>query len=101
MGKGRVCDTYMRSDIHAWYRQLPGSQQAFTSEIMSFYTVYERMLLSEAYFPKAGDTNWLVTEFINQLAADINMLDTLTPQHLRGFMEVWIIFLIGLSWQMS
>lgn len=57
---------------------------------MSFYTLYERMLLSEAYFPKAGDANWLVTDFVNQLAADINMLDTLTPQHLRGFMEVCI-----------
>lgn len=59
---------------------------------MSFYTLYERMLLSEAYFPKAGDANWLVTDFVNQLAADINMLDTLTPQHLRGFMEVCIFW---------
>lgn len=46
------------------------------------------MLLSEAYFPKAGDTNWLVIDFVNQLAADIDILDNLTPQHLRGFMEV-------------
>ncbi|KAI9318362.1 hypothetical protein BX666DRAFT_1855116 [Dichotomocladium elegans] len=62
-------------------------QQSFASEIMNLYTLYEKMLYSDAHFSVMEETNHSVIDFVNQLSRDMQLLDA-TPQNIRGYIEV-------------
>ncbi|KAI8374556.1 uncharacterized protein BYT42DRAFT_594592 [Radiomyces spectabilis] len=62
-------------------------RQMFTMESVQLHTIYEKMLFSQTSFPRAGELNDLMNEYVDQLANDFEVIG-LTTQDLWGFVEV-------------
>ncbi|KAG0194864.1 hypothetical protein DFQ28_002939 [Apophysomyces sp. BC1034] len=60
--------------------------QMFVKEITQLYAIYEKMLYALSPFPRAGQSNVLLLDFVDQLAADFELIGA-TGQDLRGFIE--------------
>ncbi|KAG2206740.1 hypothetical protein INT47_003682 [Mucor saturninus] len=60
--------------------------QLFSIEIMQLHTVYEKLVYSIAHFPKSGQMNALVLDFVDQLAADFALVGG-TETEKRGYVE--------------
>ncbi|ORY98882.1 hypothetical protein BCR43DRAFT_210215 [Syncephalastrum racemosum] len=54
---------------------------------MQLHTAYEQMIGLIVQFPKAGETNAALLQFIEQLATDMSLIEP-THSHLRGYIEV-------------
>lgn len=63
------------------------SKTEFTHEIMQLHTAYEQMVGQIVQFPKAGQTNVALLQFIEQLAVDMSLIEP-THSQLRGYIEV-------------
>ncbi|KAI8081235.1 hypothetical protein BDF21DRAFT_452085 [Thamnidium elegans] len=63
------------------------NHQLFSIEIMQLHTVYERLVYAITQFPKSGQVNTLVIDFIDRFAKDFELVGG-TEAEKRGFVEV-------------
>ncbi|KAI7906808.1 uncharacterized protein BX663DRAFT_548947 [Cokeromyces recurvatus] len=61
--------------------------QSFSIEIMQLHTTYEKLVYAIAYFPRSGQLNSLVLDFVNRLAEDLEIVGS-SESEIRGFIEV-------------
>ncbi|KAK4513383.1 uncharacterized protein ATC70_005381 [Mucor velutinosus] len=60
--------------------------QLFSIEIMQLHTIYEKLVYSLAHFPRSGQPNALVLDFVNRLAEDFELVGG-TETEKRGYVE--------------
>ncbi|CAO3656012.1 unnamed protein product [Mucor fragilis] len=60
--------------------------QLFSIEIMQLHTVYEKLVYSLAHFPRSGQPNALVLDFVDRLAQDFELVGG-TETEKRGYVE--------------
>ncbi|KAF7726682.1 hypothetical protein EC973_008556 [Apophysomyces ossiformis] len=68
------------------YTESSAEWQMFVTEITQLHAIYEKMLYALAPFPRAGQSNDLVLDFVDQLASDFELIGY-TGQEYRGFIE--------------
>ncbi|KAI9487485.1 MAG: hypothetical protein EXX96DRAFT_471390 [Benjaminiella poitrasii] len=69
------------------FAQTEDGKQAKNIEIMQLHTVYEKLVYSLVHFPRAGQLNALVLDFVNRLAEDFEIVGG-SESEMRGFVEV-------------
>lgn len=62
------------------------NHQLFSIEIMQLHTVYEKLVYSLAHFPRSGQTNALVLDFVDRLAEDFEIVGGSETEK-RGYVE--------------
>lgn len=54
------------------------------------HTIHEKLLLDTAQFPRAGESNSYLLEFIDQFAMDLDLIDA-SGYHMMGYIEVRLV----------
>ncbi|KAL9548882.1 hypothetical protein PS6_006365 [Mucor atramentarius] len=62
------------------------NHQLFSIEIMQLHTVYEKLVYSITHFPRSGQTNALVLDFVDRLAEDFAIVGGSETEK-RGYVE--------------
>ncbi|KAL9556166.1 hypothetical protein MBANPS3_001996 [Mucor bainieri] len=65
------------------------NHQLFSIEIMQLHTVYEKLVYALAHFPRSGQPNALVLDFVDRLAEDFELMggSSCTETEKRGYVE--------------
>ncbi|KAI8643027.1 hypothetical protein BD408DRAFT_415460 [Parasitella parasitica] len=79
--EGKQCSEEQFLDAKRAY-----DHQLFSIEVMQLHTVYEKLVYSLAHFPRSGQMNTLVLDFVNSLAEDFEIVGGSETEK-RGYVE--------------